>query len=166
MEKKQKSGDNREFVGGTNEFARLVPNQDKAGKVDAVGKQVSLVKPEDVYANPNILDRAAYNKLFTTENFDLWYQKTDIETVELNLDRLIYAYDAETEKPLMNEWHKPGYDLQQQLDTRRCAFMEFGGPTYSGFTIIEGLNMPQKIHVTNIYEGYSRYTDDGVDLVG
>lgn len=138
----------------------------EAAQTEPSREVASWVKPEDLYANPGVLDRSAYERTLGTAEPEYEYHKTVILGDNLEPDQVAHDYDAETDIPLMNEWDRPEVDLQAELNSRQKPFMEFGGPTYDGFQIIEGLQMPQKVLVSNIEPGYPLFVDGRKRLVG
>jgi len=139
--------------------------QDPQNEASQPTETASWTSPEDLYKSPEVLDRATYNERNRNPHEgEAQYQKRTVVADELPLDALRFA--SAPEAPEMHVWEKPGLNLQEQLNNRQGPFMEFGGPTYDDFTVLEGVKFPQKVLVSNIDPGLTMGSGENRRVVG
>src|ERR1035437_3928907 len=123
------------------------------------------IPAEKFYAHPELLDREQYLQIvFRPHPGETRYIKAPIKSDTLDLDALLRP--SGPDHAVLRTWQAPSFDLQTHISALKQQFIEFGGPTYDEFAVLEGLRFPRGVLITNLEAGLPLGVGDKRHLVG
>jgi hypothetical protein len=67
---------------------------------------------------------------------------------------------------ISENWRNEGFDLEERLKRTKGPFVEIGGPTLSGYDMIDVDNLERKLHVSNLCDGAPKIRGGKIFLEG
>jgi hypothetical protein len=120
---------------------------------------------EQFYAHPELLDRQQYLEIvFRPHPGETQYKPAHIHSSKLPLDQLLQP--SGPEQAILRIWQQPGFNLQAHVSALQHQLVEFGGPTYDEFAVLEGLHFPRGVLISNLEAGLPLGVGEKRHLVG